>query len=101
MKARRFYSPTVSENQSAGLPLGEDVLEGLQFGGKRDYGYGTVQLKDAQMVDRSELDCSPLEGAETDLIELVTPCLCCSRSTRTPTTALSRGGEPRTATTCG
>jgi len=24
------------------LPFGEDVLEGLQFGGKRNYGYGEV-----------------------------------------------------------
>ncbi|APW97814.1 hypothetical protein CHINAEXTREME_08490 [Halobiforma lacisalsi AJ5] len=55
------------------LPLGEDVLEGLQFGGKRNYGYGEVQLKDTQMVDLDELDYSRLEGAETYLIELVTP----------------------------
>jgi hypothetical protein len=43
------------------LPLGEDVLEGLQFGGKRNYGYGEVQLKDTQMVDLNELDYSRLE----------------------------------------
>ncbi|MDQ2050118.1 hypothetical protein RBH26_06430 [Natronolimnohabitans sp. A-GB9] len=55
------------------LPLGEDELEGLQFGGKRNYGYGEVQLKDTQMVDLNELDYSRLEGAETSLIELVTP----------------------------
>jgi hypothetical protein len=55
------------------LPLGEDVLEGLQFGGKRNYGYGEVQPKDTQMVDLDELDYSRLEGAETYLIELVTP----------------------------
>ncbi|SDD51189.1 hypothetical protein [Natrinema hispanicum] len=55
------------------LPLGEDVLEGLQFGGKRNYGYGEVQLKDTQMVDLDGLDYSRLEGAETYLIELVTP----------------------------
>jgi hypothetical protein len=55
------------------LPLGEDVLEGLQFGGKRNYGYGEVELKDTQMVDLNELDYSWLEGAETYLIEVVTP----------------------------
>jgi hypothetical protein len=27
------------------LPLGEDVLESPQFGGKRSYGYGEVELK--------------------------------------------------------
>ena len=48
------------------LPLGEDVLEGLQFGGKRNYGYGEVQLKDTQMVDldEPELDDSRLESAK-------------------------------------
>nr|WP_237561651.1 hypothetical protein [Halorubrum halophilum] len=55
------------------LPLGEDMLEGLQFGGKRNYGYGEVQLKDTQMVDLDDLDYSRLEDAETYLIELVTP----------------------------
>nr|WP_239647738.1 hypothetical protein [Natrinema altunense] len=55
------------------LPLGEDVLEGIQFGGKRNYGYGEVELKDTQMVDLDELDHSRLEGAETYLIELVMP----------------------------
>nr|WP_242509300.1 hypothetical protein [Natrinema altunense] len=55
------------------LPLGEDVLEGIQFGGKRNYGYGEVELKDTQMVALDELDYSRLEGAETYLIELVMP----------------------------
>ncbi len=55
------------------LPLGEDVLGGIQFGGKRNYGYGEVELKDTQMVDLDELDYSRLESAETYLIEVVTP----------------------------
>jgi hypothetical protein len=55
------------------LPLGEDVLEGIQFGSKRNYGYSEVELKDTQMVDLDELDYSRLEGAETYLIEIVTP----------------------------
>jgi hypothetical protein len=57
----------------AALPLGEDALEGLQFGGRRNYGYGEVQLKDTQMVGLEELDYSRLEDAETYLVELVTP----------------------------
>jgi CRISPR/Cas system CSM-associated protein Csm3 (group 7 of RAMP superfamily) len=36
------------------LPLGKDVLEDFQFGGKHDYGYGEVQLKGTQMVDLDE-----------------------------------------------
>ncbi|EMA48244.1 hypothetical protein [Halococcus thailandensis] len=55
------------------LPLDEDTLEGHQFGGKRNYGYGEVALKDTRMLDLDTLDYSRLEGAETYLIELVTP----------------------------
>ena len=55
------------------LPLGEDVLEGLQFGGKRNYGYGEVQLKDTQLVDLDKLDYSRVNGAEAYLIALLTP----------------------------
>jgi len=58
---------------SAVLPLSEDVLEDLQLGGKRTYGYGEVELKDTQLIELDKLDYSRLEGAETYLIELVTP----------------------------
>ncbi|WP_370525599.1 hypothetical protein [Halococcus qingdaonensis] len=60
-------------NDPTVLPLGEGVLDGHQFGGKRNYGYGEVMLKDTQMVDLDTLDYSRLDGAETYLIELVTP----------------------------
>ncbi|MDB2294145.1 hypothetical protein PM085_18145 [Halorubrum ezzemoulense] len=55
------------------LPLSEDVLEDPQFGGKRNYGYGEVELKDTQLVDLDNLDYSRLEDAETYLIKLLTP----------------------------
>lgn len=55
------------------LPLGEDKLQELQFGGKRNYGYGAVGLKDTQIVELDDLDYSQLDGAETYRIELVTP----------------------------
>jgi len=55
------------------LPLGEEQLDGLQFGGKRNYGYGEVALKDTEIVDLSTLDYSRLEGAGTYHMELVTP----------------------------
>lgn len=55
------------------LPLGEDKLEALQFGGKRNYGYGEVALKDAQLIELDDLDYSRLDGTEMALIELVTP----------------------------
>ena len=60
-------------DDSAVLPLDEDGMEGFQFGGKRNYGYGEVELKDTQMVDLNELDYSRLEDAKTYLVELVTP----------------------------
>ena len=46
------------------LPLGEDVLTGVQFGGKRNYGYGEVALKDTQVVDLETLDYSRLEAGK-------------------------------------
>ena len=55
------------------LPLGEDVLDDLQFGGKRNYGYGTTTLKDTHVVDLEALDYSRLEDGEAFILELVTP----------------------------
>lgn len=55
------------------LPIDEGLLEGIQFGGKRNYGYGEVAVKDTQVVDLGELDYSQLDDSETYLVELVTP----------------------------
>jgi hypothetical protein len=55
------------------LPLDESVLDGLQFGGKRNYGYGITGLKDTQVVDLEALDYSRLEDGEAFILELVTP----------------------------
>jgi hypothetical protein len=55
------------------LPIDESHLNGLQFGGKRNYGYGTTQLKDTQLVDLNTLDYSRLENGEAFALELVTP----------------------------
>lgn len=55
------------------LPLGSSVLDGLQFGGKRNYGYGTVQLHDTQMVDLDRLDYTRLADADHYRLELITP----------------------------
>jgi hypothetical protein len=55
------------------LPLGEDMLDCLQFGGKRNYGYGTVELKDTHLVDLEAIDFTRLEDAERYRIRLVTP----------------------------
>jgi hypothetical protein len=55
------------------LPLDESALDGLQFGGKRNYGYGITGLKDTQVVDLEALDYSRLEDGEAFILELVTP----------------------------
>lgn len=55
------------------IPIEEFSLDGLQFGGKRNYGYGMTRLKDTRTIDLDELDYSRLEDAETYLLELVTP----------------------------
>jgi len=68
-----FIHAYLHADDPAVLPLGADSLEGLQFGGKRNYGYGEVELKETQLVALEELDYSRLEGAGTYLIELVTP----------------------------
>lgn len=60
-------------NQDDVLPIDEAALDGLQFGGKRNYGYGVTQLKDTQTVDLDKLDYSRIEDGETHLLELVTP----------------------------
>ena len=55
------------------LPLGEDVLDGLQFGAKRNYGYGVTHLKDTQVVDLDDLDYSRLKDSDAFLVEVTTP----------------------------
>jgi len=55
------------------LPLSDTLLDGLQFGGNRNYGYGQTRLHDTQLVDIDSLDYSRLEDADDHLIELVTP----------------------------
>ncbi|WP_436908988.1 hypothetical protein [Halosimplex marinum] len=55
------------------LPLEDRTLDGLQFGGKRNYGYGITRLKDTQVVDLEALDYSRLEDGEAFILELVTP----------------------------
>lgn len=55
------------------LPLDAETLDGLQFGGKRNYGYGTTTLKDTQVIDLEALDYSRLEDSREFTLELVTP----------------------------
>jgi len=55
------------------LPLQDDVLDGLQVGGRRNYGYGHTSLKDSQLVDLDAVDFSAIREADDLLLKLVTP----------------------------
>ncbi len=55
------------------LPVSEESLGMVQFGAKRNYGYGEATLKATQTVDLDALDFTRLDEAETHLIRLVTP----------------------------
>lgn len=55
------------------LPLDKDMLENLQFGGKRNYGYGVTRLKDTRIVNLDELDYSRLENGGSLFITVMTP----------------------------
>lgn len=55
------------------LPLGEEVLSDLRLGGARNYGFGSMSLKDSQLVDLEELDYSRIEAADAVSIELLSP----------------------------
>jgi len=55
------------------IPVSEDVLEGLQVGGARNYGLGDVSVADTQLVDLDALDYSRVRGADELQLELVTP----------------------------
>jgi|APHM01.1.fsa_nt_gi hypothetical protein len=55
------------------LPLGEDVVNGVKSGGRRNYGHGVTQLKESQRIDLNVLEFTRFGEAEVYLIELVTP----------------------------
>jgi hypothetical protein len=70
---RWYVHAYLHADDPAVLPLGEATLSELQFGGKRNYGYGEVVLKDTQVVDLDALDYSRLKDADAHLIRLETP----------------------------
>nr|WP_259372392.1 hypothetical protein [Salinarchaeum sp. IM2453] len=75
------------------LPLGEDVLDGLQFGGKRNYGYGITRLKDTQVVGLNDRDYSRLEDGEALLVEVTTPFVLESEYPKPPIRMSRDGGR--------
>jgi len=59
------------------VPVAEDVLDGLQVGGARNYGFGELSLVDTQVIDLEALDFSRVTAAQSSgdgcRIELVSP----------------------------
>jgi len=55
------------------LPLPDAVLDGLQLGGRRNYGYGHTSLKDSRVVDLNAVNFSAIRDADDLLLKLVTP----------------------------
>ncbi len=59
------------------LPLSEEVLDGVQVGGARNYGFGALSVVDTQLVDLDTLDYSRLVDASSSVgefrIELASP----------------------------
>lgn len=68
-----FVSAYLSATDDSLLPLEAEILEGVQFGGKRNYGYGITTLVDTQLVDLDSLDYSALTNADAFSIKLTTP----------------------------
>jgi hypothetical protein len=63
----------VSSDVDGVLPVPEDVLDGLQVGGARNYGFGEVSVVETQLVDIDALDYAGMRGADGLQLELVTP----------------------------
>ena len=55
------------------LPLDQATLDGLQFGGQRNYGYGRTQVKDTQLIELDALDYSRLRDREAYTLTFITP----------------------------
>ena len=64
---------TLHANDESILPLDEEILDGLQVGGGRNYGFGRLKLVDTQCVEPAELTYPHLQAAEDYTIELRTP----------------------------
>jgi hypothetical protein len=57
------------------LPLAESVLNGIQVGGARNYGFGGLSVADSHVVDLETLDYGRLTDAAPDayVLELLSP----------------------------
>lgn len=68
-----MHAYITAPEQSDILPLSDAELTGIQVGGKRNYGYGELSVKDTQLTDLAELDYSRVRDANSHILELITP----------------------------
>lgn len=55
------------------VPVADAVLDGLQVGGARNYGFGELSLVDTQVIELEALDYSQVRTADDLQLELLTP----------------------------
>jgi hypothetical protein len=55
------------------LPVSTDVLDGIQVGGQRNYGFGDVSVADSQVVDLDDVSFDGLCRHDAYSIELLSP----------------------------
>lgn len=55
------------------LPIAETVLNSLQLGGGRNYGFGAVSLADTNLVELDDLSYDRLQDADDVVLELCSP----------------------------
>ncbi|GAA0539088.1 hypothetical protein ABNG02_14425 [Halorubrum ejinorense] len=72
-RVKWYIHAYVHSEREGVLPLDESVLNGIQLGGARNYGFGEVSLTDSQVVDLNALSFDALRGHDAYTIELVTP----------------------------
>lgn len=68
-----LHAYLTAEDGSGILPIEETDLDGIQVGGKRNYGLGELGFKDTKLTDLNALDYSAIEDADSHIIELMTP----------------------------
>jgi len=60
--------------QRGALPLSDETLDRVQFGGSRNYGYGEVSLKDTQTFELADVDFAAIDDHDGPyLLKLLSP----------------------------
>jgi hypothetical protein len=67
------YVHAKSPAQEDVISVAADVLDGIQVGGGRNYGFGVLSLVDTHVVELDDLSFDRLEESDEHVIELVSP----------------------------